>query len=555
MEIKGLGGEQVEKKCEKCHKKVSHELFVCPHCGAILGQPLQEFKPLKQTKKPEQPKKSRNLPSLTWLGPVVMLVLVVMLAVYLPRYLKGTTPDPETTVTTDTITTPARIVTYHVNLESRGREIFKYILIEVYRDSNFMMACQTNETGMASFDLPESNDYQLRLVGLPIKYDLSYGDTFFSFAPGQRDLTITLSNLPVPYTVKVVNQKGEPLAGTGLCFWGTEEQSLVTGEDGCCTFFDFYQKDGYRVSFDFLSTGYTSQIDRYYFPDGTVELEITLIDIAETVPEGQQLYTVWVLDDYGQPVLNSWVSVYKGDPEQDPYNSEIIKAGLLNQDGCYQFIGEPDELYMISLPFLLDYSQIYFPFSEGSNELRIELDLEREEYIYTVQFVNQYRDPVPGVTIRYDNPATNQTEQYTSDAHGMITIASKEADPSNVSFEVSSFPDKYSIYYLGSTVLTFHSQSRSMTISLMYEGDIEHTVTLLDDKGNPIAGAEIEVQNGNISYYGTTDEQGCAKFMLSSIYYYIVRVISVPERYAYLQFGVDIVGNTTKEITLYGYGG
>ncbi len=83
----------------------------------------------------------------------------------------------------------------------------------------------------------------------------------------------------VTYTVKVVDEGGNPIAGAmvQLC----KETCLpgVTGVDGVAVF-NVVEDSEYKVSFMSQPAGYEGIEEAYYFEDGSYELTITLSAVA-----------------------------------------------------------------------------------------------------------------------------------------------------------------------------------------------------------------------------------------------------------------------------------
>ena len=83
----------------------------------------------------------------------------------------------------------------------------------------------------------------------------------------------------VTYTVKVVDEGGNPIAGAmvQLC----KETCLpgVTGADGVAVF-NVVEDSEYKVSFMSQPAGYEGMEEAYYFEAGSYELTITLTAVA-----------------------------------------------------------------------------------------------------------------------------------------------------------------------------------------------------------------------------------------------------------------------------------
>ena len=69
---------------------------------------------------------------------------------------------------------------------------------------------------------------------------------------------------------------------------------------------------------------------------------------------------------------------------------------------------------------------------------------------------------------------------------------------------------------------------------------MDYTVTVVDEYGVPIEGAEV-VMVGAIWYNNTTNKEGICVFHLTAADYYYVEVVSVPDAYAHLYFESKVI--------------
>lgn len=521
----------MSKQCQKCHEHVSEDAFICPHCGAILGQSVQKAKPIPKTK---NPKKKIKLPSVPWLGPVAMVLVVLAFVLAFPHYLKGISSKQETTAATDATTSTAPLVTYHVQVKGGQRVTLEHVLVEVYCDATLVATGVTGINGRTSFTIPESDEYQLRLVGLPVQYEANYRDSWFTFNEGQQELVIALENKPIPYVVKVVNENGEPIQGVSMTFWGISDRtSGVTNENGICTFESMYYPDVvYYVILNSVPNAYYKENVPHSFGEESTELVIVLPGIEEFIPDGMELYTVRVVDEYGQPVADTFIySLYPDSGTGNDGSYAICKDGYTNLEGYFVYIGEPELTYMIALPQLPDYSEEFFYFDEDCRELLIQLDLEREEYTYTVYVLDQYGDPYPGVELYHQNPEGESAEDicYVSDENGMITFTCSESDPTKVVL----YRSELSHGMLGRYVYSFDPYTRKMQIKVTNpDKNIIYQVTVQDQNGQPVAGAVLSLtDNMGQTYYATSDEDGLCIFSLYSVGNCRVMIQYLPQGY------------------------
>lgn len=544
----------MQKQCQKCRKKVSDELFICPHCGAILGDPVRKPAPVPKRAKAPKERKPRRSHAFAWIGPVLMLLVVVSLALMLPKYLRQSASNTETTA--PTYTTNAPLVTYNVQVKASDRTTMKGVMIEIYLGDRMIDSCITGQYGKASFTLPQNADYRLRLKELPTKYQIIYGETDFTFPEGQQDLIISLENKPIPYIVKVVNEDGEPLQGACVKFYKpvTSSTQMITDEYGCCVFEALYLETGYFVRFHYPPTGYAYILQEFHFDEGSNELVIMLPTIGETVSDGKVLYTVRVVDEYGQPVTNTLVYALEDDPYAAITGSYNIGAsGSLNQDGWFAFVGDVDQTYIISLPQMPDYSEVYFRFEENSRELQIQLDLERDEYVYTVYVVDYWGNPNPGVEVFYQNPdGSGEDIPYVSDENGIITITCNEPDPTKVVLyrveEDGAIPER--------RVYTFLYNSRKLKISVykLYE-DRVYTVKVQDQNGQPVVGVILVMNNfmGQTQYAESNQDGICVFYFEHCVYdldRYWVCIDQLPDGYTNPSISPQPFENDSREMTL-----
>ncbi|MBQ8279228.1 MAG: hypothetical protein IJZ23_05250 [Roseburia sp.] len=101
-------------------------------------------------------------------------------------------------------------------------------------------------------------------------------DTQVVVADTQEGETEVVDDGKVNYSVKVVDEAGNPIAGAMVQMCKESCFPSVTGEDGVAKF--SLAEDDYKVSFLTLPAGYTYSGDaqEFYFEAGAVELTITL---------------------------------------------------------------------------------------------------------------------------------------------------------------------------------------------------------------------------------------------------------------------------------------
>lgn len=84
------------------------------------------------------------------------------------------------------------------------------------------------------------------------------------------------------YTVKVVDEGGNPIVGAFVQICAEVCFPALTDANGVATFANQQTRDDYKVSFSALPEGYelTTEEAEFYFADGATEMTITLKAIA-----------------------------------------------------------------------------------------------------------------------------------------------------------------------------------------------------------------------------------------------------------------------------------
>lgn len=512
----------MDVKCARCKKVITSDDFICPHCGLILGDPVSYATAVNQKRVGEQKRRF----SWRWMLSA-LLVLVLAAAVGIGAYfvrrqqagMTGTT-SPSTTVPAPTQTT-APLTVYTVQVRTEKKSELDGTCIHIYSGDQELYSSQVGSEGTATFVLPESDGYTVKLTQLPIQYQVNYEDVFFSFEDGQQDLLVYLEDKPVPLTIKFVNSSGEPIPGVGLIFYssGEEEQQQVSDASGCCTFLTKYG-DGNQMTHSayitFVPNGYYVRTPNFGFHKDRLEFEIELLTYAEVGIDPNDVYTVRVVDEYGEPASNISLSVSGIDADSDAPTG-VYFSGVTNMEGCFCFVSGGKLQWKVKILDNVDYYGTVFSFEEGSHELLLELDLHRdpgEKFTYTISFMDFSDQPIPGVGIAV--PSTldgGEVEYYTSDENGVITFQSTESNPSMIQFYINAVPDGYYTNRPDQALYSFGRYERSTFIRLHYDGMVNYTIFVYDDAGLPVPNAELYLPE-NDSYF-ITDEQGQVSFRMS----------------------------------------
>lgn len=84
----------------------------------------------------------------------------------------------------------------------------------------------------------------------------------------------TVDDGKVTYTVKVVDENGDPVANAAVQICKDSCLPGVTNEEGVAIF--NVVEDDYKVSFMAMPEGFQADAEEFYFEDGSYELTITL---------------------------------------------------------------------------------------------------------------------------------------------------------------------------------------------------------------------------------------------------------------------------------------
>lgn len=501
-------------KCAKCLKVIPDDAFICPHCGSIIGDDVSYAAAAKR----HHGRGNMFCRRKFWSVCVLLLCVLLSAGAY---FLLRDKPQIDATqpIVTPPQTTPqttAPLGVYTVQLRTGNKTDLTGAVIHVYLDDALIYSSQVGKDGIATFILPQSEGYYIRLTELPVQYQVHYDDAMFPFTPGQQELLVTLEEKPVPYTIRVVNSAGEPLAGTGLVFYssGNEAQESVTDETGCCVFMAEYGVGTNGATLQFVPTGYYCNSTSYIsFRKDSLEHEIRLLTHEEMGIPAEKVYTVRVVDEFGEPVPSMCLFIAGMKNATEGYYSMY---GYTNLDGVFTFVGTEDVQHSVLFPNSVDYFEAVFEFAAGSRELEIQLELLKPPgtmYTYTVHFWDDHVSPIAGVQIAVPNPEYQGGYQYyTSDERGQISFESFEADPSKVIFHVTAVPDGYYLQHQKESI-SFHRFMRETYLILIEDGLVEYTVIVSDHEGNHVPNAEISIwMDSKCCARMRTDDLGTATF-------------------------------------------
>lgn len=93
-----------------------------------------------------------------------------------------------------------------------------------------------------------------------------------------QDTTEAVDDGKVTYTVKVVDEGGNPVASAAVQICKDSCLPGMTNAEGVATF--NVVEDDYKVSFMVMPEGFEAEAEEFYFDDGAYELTITLKAVA-----------------------------------------------------------------------------------------------------------------------------------------------------------------------------------------------------------------------------------------------------------------------------------
>ena len=162
------------------------------------------------------------------------------------------------------------------------------------------------------------------------------------------------------YTVKVVDDKAQPLANVKVLLCLVEKTPVVTDASGVATFANM-AVETYSVQLEDLPDGYKADKFSYFFDDGSYEITITIKSPAAQMQE----YTVKVVDENGVPVTGARVKFTKESGTSNVITQNDGTASLHSMMADYTITVEAPEGYAADTT--------EYKFAEGTYELTITL--------------------------------------------------------------------------------------------------------------------------------------------------------------------------------------
>ena len=522
------------KHCEKCRQTVKTDDFLCPYCGHILGQPV--YNATRQ-------KVDRKIPwrqILLTFGMVVLIAAILATAWGISRLTKNmdtTAPTVPTTASTEPPTV-APLVSYHVKLTADTKYWIPGITVHFCKDGQELYSGKVEADGEITFVAPKGEGYSIRLSDLFPALDFHYGDAQIPFPEGSNTLNYHLENKDVQYTVRVVNTAGEPVPDVMVEFVAKSGQFIqqqVSDSNGESVFASAYDPMCY-ATVQSIPDEYVMISQTSGFEDGSFVTTIALRTYEECNIDSDHIFTVKFRDEYGQPVKDLYVLLYGQEGESTATLQSMVC--FTNQQGCFTFAGDPAYTYQVRIPNNPDYSDKYFTFEPGSNELNVELFLHTplSEYTYTVRFYNQMGEPIPGVTIFYEH--NGEYFQKTSNEEGRISFPSVHKDPTQVKFRILSVPAGYKVSSADLIMeYTFKPDSRTLGVELEYQ-TVQYTVwvyvPLSGGENAGVSGVEFDILVGEERYSCQTKGSASCRVVLPFVYsveQFSVELIELPGFY------------------------
>ena len=329
----------MKKRCAKCRRDMDAELFICPHCGAIYGEPVHRYKQV------------RDRIHVPWrkLVAALIAVLIICVAVFAwepltERIFSPWFGDDMYVPVGDSVGYSVKVVNQH------GGPIEGAVVLFTSEKSDEIMRAETDESGYASILHNRDKTLRAQVIGWPadmncnIPEPLAFGN--------QTHLTLILSTyhlglIPATTTpsdtqptrrelaVRVVDSRGNPVEGAHVAtdpYSSTgARQTHLSDENGFC----YFQVTGAcYAQLQLLPNHYYSDWQRYALGEEDTELTITVFDINEVQPaDGKAVYTVALRSEDGKPIYKSSVILnctVDGVPQ-------IIQT-YTNEDGTVSFL-------------------------------------------------------------------------------------------------------------------------------------------------------------------------------------------------------------------------
>jgi gliding motility-associated-like protein len=316
----------------------------------------------------------------------------------------------------------------------------------------------TDENGQVTVVLPDGEyDYTVNADG--------FEDFTGTITVDGEDMDETITMTPETHTITitVVDENGDPIEGATVTINGEE---YVTDENGQVT---VVLPDG---EYD-----YTVNADGFEDFTGTITVDGEDMDETITMTPETHTITITVVDENGDPIAGATVTINGENYTTDENGQVTIEL----PDGEYDYTVEADGYN--------DFTGTITVGGEDVDEAVIMIAEQEETHTVTITVVDENGDPIEGATV------TINGEEYVTDENGQVTL-----ELPNGEYDYTVTIDGYDDF---TGTITVGGEDVDETVTMTTE---THTVTItvVDENGDPIAGATITI-NGE-TY--TTDENG-----------------------------------------------
>lgn len=292
------------KRCEKCRRNMDDSLFICPHCGAIYGEPVYH----KHTTQPADKKRI--------LTPVLALLCVMILVILVAL---GGFRKKET-------------VAYSVRVLDLYENPIQGIRIEFRIDGDLAGCVITDNDGLASIQARSHANVTAAVSDNHLQEWIVEGKRVITLVPDSLS-TIYLSLIsgePIliemhEYSITIINDIHADMEHVKVTFLNAKNQNPHV----------YTLDSANRATHTFTKTEEPAQVQifgvNYRYPDGVYTMSLYLSDIVEITEldlEGilpqKRTYTVKVIDNDGNPVADALVAFANTNPLARPKAEQNI---------------------------------------------------------------------------------------------------------------------------------------------------------------------------------------------------------------------------------------
>ena len=366
----------------------------------------------------------------------------------------------------------------------------------------------SDANGVANLRLP-AGDYTWVMV-VPNYYTAQ--QTSFDLTKDAPAAEVALAPVPqVDFTVNVVDDAGIGLAGVEVTMDG---KFMTTDETGAVTFGSVYAGN-YTISL--------SPVEGHYIKnagyEAVVDENTTLMTIV--LPRIHQ-YTVHVVDDDGAAVAGAAVTIGETTVTTDAAGAAVF--ALI--DGSYTASVAPVEGYVVD-----ENQSIAVEVAGGDGSQSVTV---RKLHSYSV-VVTDVDGGLAGLKVTIDG------EDCVTDENGVASVLRVKG---NYSYELSEVSVGYAVDTQAAEALTESVFTANVVLAYV---PVSHSVTVIDQKGNPISGIEIQVDG--VAECLVTNEAGQVLYDRDMAEHTVTVV--VPDNYFGEYAYVSAKGETEVSVQLY----